>query len=269
MRTYFSRPEQYAAVLLLLALLGGLFTLAFAVGRRQRESTQDAPFLQQPAVPPASAAAPPPAIAPVPSPPPEVVVHITGAVRHSGVYHLHAGARVDDALHQAGGALPEGYPDALNLAAKLEDGMRVYVPTKAEWKRATAGQDSLPPLAVVGAVDPLQAPAPATPVEKGARATADTGKSGKKAGAATAGTAKTTGTDTRRAPKQLPKEKINLNTATVDKLAASLPGVGQVTAQRIVAYRTQHGKFTTPAEILNIPGIGEKTFKKIEPYVTL
>jgi len=258
MRTYFSRPEQYAAAVLLLALLGGLFMLAFAIGRRQRETAQAAPFLQQPDPPPAGTAASPPSK--------EIVVHVTGAVRHSGVYHFLTGARVDDVIRQAGGATPDAFPDALNLAARLEDGERIYIPTRAEWKKATAGQDTPPPLAVVGAVDPLHATSPASPVEK---SPPSPGKADKTAGKSTVIAKTPAAAETHRAPKQLPKEKINLNTATADKLAASLPGVGQVTAQRIIDYRKQHGKFTSPADLLNIPGIGEKTFKKIEPYVTL
>jgi competence protein ComEA len=60
-----------------------------------------------------------------------VTVHVAGAVRHPGLYRLPAGARVDDALRRAGGARPRADLDAVNLAAKLEDGRQVLVPLRA------------------------------------------------------------------------------------------------------------------------------------------
>lgn len=61
---------------------------------------------------------------------------------------------------------------------------------------------------------------------------------------------------------------INLNTATVQELQ-SLPGIGPVIAQRIVDYRSSHGMFTSPADITNVPGIGQKIFTKIQQKVTV
>ena len=135
MRLYFSTAEKYAVLVLLVALLGGVITLAWAGGRSRHEHANETPFLQPPAAPTAPAA---------PAAPAELAVHVTGAVRHSGVYRFLTGARVDDALRQAGGATDDGYPDALNLAARLEDGERIYVPTKAEWQKMTANADPPP-----------------------------------------------------------------------------------------------------------------------------
>ena len=56
------------------------------------------------------------------------MVHVAGAVRRPGVYRLRAGARVEDALHRAGGAAPPRRPERVNLAAELEDGRQVLVP---------------------------------------------------------------------------------------------------------------------------------------------
>lgn len=69
---------------------------------------------------------------PEPEPAPLLAVHVAGAVAQPGVYRLPEGARTADALAAAGGALPEGVPDALNLAARVMDGDKIYVPTKAE-----------------------------------------------------------------------------------------------------------------------------------------
>jgi len=59
-------------------------------------------------------------------------VHVAGAVARPGVYGLRPGDRVEDALAAAGGALTTGDPHALNLAAPLRDGQKVYVPFREE-----------------------------------------------------------------------------------------------------------------------------------------
>jgi competence protein ComEA len=61
-----------------------------------------------------------------------VVAHAAGAVRNPGVYRLDAGARVADLLAAAGGALPDADLDRVNLAAKVIDGVQVYVPRRGE-----------------------------------------------------------------------------------------------------------------------------------------
>jgi competence protein ComEA len=61
---------------------------------------------------------------------------------------------------------------------------------------------------------------------------------------------------------------LNLNTATLEQLDA-LPGVGPVTAQKILGWRQQHGSFSSVDELLEIDGIGEKTLADLAPMVTL
>jgi len=61
-----------------------------------------------------------------------VVVHVTGAVMHPGVYSLGCGARVTDALAAAGGAVGDAAPEGVNLARILADGEQVYIPTHEE-----------------------------------------------------------------------------------------------------------------------------------------
>lgn len=66
------------------------------------------------------------------SEPQEVVVHVSGAVAHPGVYTLSGRARVNDAIAAAGGALPEADTEALNLAQRLTDGTKIVVPRQGE-----------------------------------------------------------------------------------------------------------------------------------------
>jgi competence protein ComEA len=60
--------------------------------------------------------------------PARIAVHVAGAVARPGVVELPAGSRVIDAVEAVGGAPPDADLDRLNLAAKLADGQRVFVP---------------------------------------------------------------------------------------------------------------------------------------------
>ena len=60
---------------------------------------------------------------------------------------------------------------------------------------------------------------------------------------------------------------ININTATKDDFMA-LPGIGDVLAQRIIAYRDSHGSFSYVEGLLNVEGIGEKRFEEILELIT-
>ena len=61
---------------------------------------------------------------------------------------------------------------------------------------------------------------------------------------------------------------INLNTATQADLE-SLPGIGKSTAQRILEYRQKSGGFKKVEELMNVKGIGEKSFLKIRNRLTV
>lgn len=69
------------------------------------------------------------------------------------------------------------------------------------------------------------------------------------------------------APKA-PQRPINLNTATATELT-QLPRVGAKAAERIVAWRKQHGGFQRIEDLLSVKGFGEKSFLKLKPYLTV
>ena len=60
--------------------------------------------------------------------------------------------------------------------------------------------------------------------------------------------------------------QVDLNTATATQLD-SLPGVGPVTAERILTWRTEHGRFRRVDELQEVEGIGPKTYADIAPHV--
>ena len=70
------------------------------------------------------------------------------------------------------------------------------------------------------------------------------------------------------APAAKPTVLVNINTATEAQLEA-LPGVGAKTAARIVDYRQKKGAFKKVEELMNVQGIGEKSFLKLKAQVTV
>jgi competence protein ComEA len=135
-------------------------------------------------------------------------------VRRPGVVRLPAGARLEDAVREAGGPTRHADLTAVNLARTAADGEQVFIPRPGETPPAAAA----PPGTVAGG-------GPATP----------------------------------GAP-------VDLNTADETALDA-LPGVGPVIAGRIVAWRQQHGRFTSVDELTEVSGIGDATLERLRPLV--
>jgi competence protein ComEA len=61
---------------------------------------------------------------------------------------------------------------------------------------------------------------------------------------------------------------VNLNTASAADLE-SLPGIGAKTAERILEYRQKNGPFKKIEDLMNVKGIGEKSFLKLKPRLTV
>lgn len=66
----------------------------------------------------------------------------------------------------------------------------------------------------------------------------------------------------------LRRQKININTATEQELT-KLSGVGPGTAKKIIAYREQSGPFKAIEDLKKVKGIGDATFKKLAPHITI
>jgi competence protein ComEA len=120
-------PKVAAAALLLGACAAGVFWFRAGIATPTPASgaaagPTSASTAIEPAVPSTTSQ---PADAPV-------VVHVAGAVAKPGVVTLRRASRVVDAIDAAGGPLPDADLDRLNLAAPVEDGMRVAVPLRGQ-----------------------------------------------------------------------------------------------------------------------------------------
>lgn len=63
--------------------------------------------------------------------------------------------------------------------------------------------------------------------------------------------------------------KVNINVAGAEELAAKLPGIGPVYAQRIVDYRTANGPFQSPQDLTKVSGIGAKTYESLKDLIVV
>jgi competence protein ComEA len=160
----------------------------------------------------------------------EVVVHVVGAVRKPGLLRLREGARVADAVARAGGATRAADLTAVNLAAPAVDGVQIFVPTRP----AAVGAGGSGAAGGGGATGAGSA----------------SGSSGALAGAGVVG-----------------GRKLSLATATAEELD-ELPGVGPVTAQKILDYRAQHGPFRSVEDLDAVPGIGPARIEQLRDLVT-
>lgn len=175
-----------------------------------------------------------------------VVVDVEGAVAHAGVQRLPHGARVADAL-QAAGVRRGVALGALNLARLLVDGEQLVVGAGAAG--AGPGRESgSAPVRGPSTRAPAGAPLPVPPA--GARIADGPAGTGEPA------------PDSAGAP----GAGIDLNSATAEQLQ-ELDGVGPVLAERIVAWRTEHGRFRSVEDLREVSGIGPRKYARISPHV--
>ena len=155
-----------------------------------------------------------------------IIVHITGAVVNEGIVQVKENARINDAIEAAGGVREDADLTNVNLAYTIEDGQKIYIPYKNDAPE-DGGSEIQGQVVIQGAGNDIV--------------------DGENAGIGTETTA----------------GLVNINTANVEKLD-ELPGIGSSTAEKIIAYRKENGKFKSIDEIKNVSGIGEAKFEKIK-----
>ncbi|WLP90172.1 ComEA family DNA-binding protein [Gordonia sp. NB41Y] len=175
-----------------------------------------------------------PAVPPA-TPATEVVVSVVGLVHKPGLVRLPPNSRVAEAIAAAGGARTGADTVSLNLAQIVHDGDQVLV-----GYAGGEGQMSLRSTVVATA---------------GAAAPGASGGSGGAASPGTGGAAPASGL-------------VDLNTATAEQLDA-LPGVGPVTAQAIIEWRTRNGRFGSVDQLGEVDGIGPARLAKLRSLVTV
>lgn len=225
-------PSSWLYLLILIPILFGIFSLGYWSSNHAPLPPPTGPYDSSDKAPLASQS--------------KIIVHVAGAVRKPGVYTLPMDARIYEAVQKAGGTLPNGDANALNLAAWAEDGSRIEVPFKA--KHAAPRETTEAPL--ITTAQPPQESSSETPSPTPAKAKP---------------ASKTTDARDTKPP---PARKINLNKATLEELG-QLPGVGPATAEKIIEYRKTNGAFSSVDDLDDVNGIGEKKLEKIRPYATV
>jgi competence protein ComEA len=173
------------------------------------------------------------------------MVHVAGKVRKPGAYRLPPDSRVIHAIRAAGGCLPNADLDCLNLAREAKDGEQIYVPSKEQSRLAANGQPGRP----------ITVKPPAAKPPSAARGV----------NVPTVRIGRSSSEEKLRNPGE---GTVNINTADESELQR-LPGVGPVTAQRILEFRQQNGSFTSAEQLMDVKGIGPKKFEKMAPFVSL
>lgn len=185
---------------------------------------------------------------------PQAMVYVAGDVVRPGVYAVRPEARTRDALALAGGARPDADLVAVNLAAHIRDGDEIVVPARDAAGPANAIRGSR------GNGRGRRAGGPRRSTDGGTRGTsASPGASGTHG----AGGKKRHRRSWRGEP---PPAEVDVNTADAETLA-SVPGVGEGLAKRIIAFREQNGAFASVDELLDVAGITEHRLDAMLPYV--
>ncbi len=185
----------------------------------------------------------------------KIIVHITGAVKNNGIVEVKEKARINDVVEAAGGLTEDADLDNVNLAYIVEDGQKIYIPSKND-KESTKSQDE------------------ENEKNNSNESTTSAKNTETKSAAQKNAEAKNIINEIiTNLPEgmviegvQVLNGPININKATASELKV-LPGIGESTANKIIEYRNKNGKFKTIEDLKNVSGIGDAKFNAIKDLI--
>lgn len=159
-----------------------------------------------------------------------IFVHIDGYINNPGVYEIKENDRIKTLIDKAGG-FKEGYSiKNINLAAKLSDGDKIYIPSVSEEKNSENNNNI------------------------------NINSSGK---------GQNVKTDRNNVSViKNNNSKININTANMSELK-QITGIGESTANKIIDYRENVGKFKKIEDIKEVKGIGDAKYESLKNKITI
>ena len=222
--------------------------------------------------------------------PGEIAVYITGAVARPGVYRVAFGARLDAVIARAGGASQDADLSRINLAAYVSDAAHYRIPTVGA---PADGAFGIPSAGVAGGGDATGAMAAANihagsgavngsavgaggvsagefsanAAGAGVVSAGEVSINGAGAGIVSTGGGNINGAGAGGVAAAVCAAPIDINSATPDCLE-TLPGIGRVRAETIVAHREEAGPFPSVESITAVSGIGNGIYGRIAGLIT-
>ena len=182
----------------------------------------------------------------------EFYVEVKGAVKKPGVYLVNNDAIINDVIKLAGGLLKTAYSNNINLSRKVTNELVIYVFTKNEYKNKKKTSVT----EVIASVN-KECTSNGYLVDNCTDKNISVIESSEDIVPSVINT-----TDNITS-----NGLININTASLEELSI-LPGIGEAKAKAIIEYRTS-SKFNTIEDLLNVSGISEKTYEKLQSYITV
>lgn len=176
---------------------------------------------------------------------------IKGNVNNPGVYEIKNNT-INDVINIAGGLKENSYTKNINLSKKVKDEMVIYIFSNNEIEKIKNINNCI-----------------CTPKYIYKECTIPTTTTSTTTTKTTHPPTKETTTTTKTTTEIITTSTlININLCTKEELL-TINGLGKVKAQAIIDYRLENGLFTTIEDIKKVNGIGESTFEKIKPFITI
>ncbi|MEN6316191.1 MAG: helix-hairpin-helix domain-containing protein [Clostridiaceae bacterium] len=178
----------------------------------------------------------------------QIKVYVVGCVKEPGIVTLEKGQLIDDAVRLAGGLTEQADAGSINMVYKLEENLMLYIKSKKELEPQPQNQVEKTLVKNTAANGSLG---------KGAVIIKDSGESVEVVG------------DTEDGENEEGNaSRVNINTADEDELD-TLPGVGEVTARDIIAFREKNGPFRKIEDIMKVPRIKQSRFDNVKEFITV